>query len=165
MEEKKKTTKKPIRSVTEVIIDTSGSVSDELLKGFLNQLKPLVNKTDLKVGCFDIEFYGFNKIKEVNDLDNFKIQGGLGTDINCALDAFTKSDKVNKIVFTDGILNDIKDKEKFKDDQNFTWIIFDYPTFKSPFGKTIYADSKKIIQQYQQTNQSVNNDEDEVEMK
>ncbi len=167
MEEKKEETTKSAHSVTEVLIDTSGSVSTDLIKGFLNQLKPLVNKTDLKVGCFDLEFYGFEQIREVNDLDNFKIKGGFGTDINCALNAFTEGDKVNRIVFTDGCFftEDIKDKEKFKDDKNFTWIIFERPIygFEAPYGKTIYADSEKIIQKYQQTKQSANND-DEAEM-
>ena len=165
MGEKKKGTKST-KSVTEVVIDSSGSVKPELLKGFLNQLKPLVNKTDLKVGFFDIKFYGFNEINNVSDLDNLKLQGGLGTDINCAIDALTKGDKVNKIIFTDGLYyDDIKDKEKFKNDQNLTWIIFDEQTFNAPFGKTIFADSKKIIQQYQQANQPANNNQGKANVK
>ena len=61
---------------TEVMIDVSGSVDLELVKSFLRQLKPLLEQSKLRVGCFNEQFWGLVDIKNVKDIDNFTIPRG-----------------------------------------------------------------------------------------
>ncbi len=156
------------QSVTEVVLDTSGSIDDALLKGFLRQLKPLVKETKLKAGCFDTMFYGFKELKTKEDIDNFKSRGGGGTDLDCAVRAFTNDKKVNKIVFTDGISDDMPKRDLYET-KNLIWVVFDNPRFKAPFGKIVYVKKSEMYTQdlmdKQNSNTSYSNDdEDEFDM-
>ncbi len=86
---------------TEIVIDTSGSINEELLKNFLREAKNILKYSKLKVGCFDTRFYGFHDIRTEKDIDDMKFQGGGGTNFNVAVNAFTNRVE-NKIIFTDG---------------------------------------------------------------
>ena len=89
------------KPMVEILIDTSGSVDDNLVKAFLRECKNIFNDFSLKVGCFDTEFYGFQNIKNLADLDNFEIKGRGGTDFSTAINSFSKKSTI-KIIFTDG---------------------------------------------------------------
>lgn len=86
---------------TEIVLDTSWSVDEELLKAFLRECKSILSFSKLKAGCFDTVFYGFHDIRTEKDIDNMVFQGGGGTDFNAAADAFTLRVD-NRIIFTDG---------------------------------------------------------------
>jgi predicted metal-dependent peptidase len=88
-------------SETEIVLDTSGSVDETLLKNFLRECKNILQHTKLKVGCFDTKFYGFYEIETEEDIENMQFKGGGGTDFNVALNAFSRRVE-NKIIFTDG---------------------------------------------------------------
>lgn len=86
---------------TEVLIDTSGSIDEVMLRNFLMECRNILKVSRLKIGCFDTKFYGFNEIRCIEDLKNLKIIGNGGTDFNCAVNAFSfRVD--NRIIFTDG---------------------------------------------------------------
>ncbi len=86
---------------TEIVLDTSWSVDEDLLQCFLRECKNLLQISKLKVGCFDTVFYGFHEIRTEKDLDEMVFEGGGGTDFNAAVDAFSlRAD--NRIIFTDG---------------------------------------------------------------
>ncbi len=87
---------------TEVVLDTSGSVDENLLRNFLRECKNILQHSALKVGCFDTKFYGFTDIRTESDIDNMDFPGGGGTDFNTAVNAFSGRVE-NKIIFTDGI--------------------------------------------------------------
>ena len=89
------------QSETEIMIDTSGSIDETLLKNFLKECKNILKYSKLKVGCFDTKFYGFNEIKTEKDIDNMHFLGGGNTDFNAAVNAFSKRVE-NRIIFTDG---------------------------------------------------------------
>ena len=55
---------------TEIVLDTSGSINEILLKNFLRECKNILQHTKLKVGCFDTEFYGFHEIRTEEDIEN-----------------------------------------------------------------------------------------------
>ena len=55
---------------TEIVLDTSGSINEVLLKNFLRECKNILQHTKLKVGCFDTEFYGFHEIRTEEDIEN-----------------------------------------------------------------------------------------------
>lgn len=128
-------------ALTEVLVDTSGSVSNELIKSFLKQLKPLLFNSKLKVGCFDTEFYGFSEIRTEKDIEKFKIRGRGGTDFNQAVQHFTPKRAVNKIVFTDGY-----DEMSLTDKNyaNIIWIVYENKYFKPSTGKVILVKPSKI---------------------
>ena len=86
---------------TEIVLDTSGSIDEVLLKNFLRECKNILQYTKLKVGCFDVKFYGFYEIKTEEDIEKMRFIGGGGTDFNAAVNAFSKRCE-NKIIFTDG---------------------------------------------------------------
>lgn len=86
---------------TEIVLDTSWSVDEELLRKFLRECKNLLLRSKLRVGCFDTVFYGFHDIQTERDIDNMIFEGGGGTDFNAAVGAFTLRVD-NRIIFTDG---------------------------------------------------------------
>lgn len=86
---------------TEIVLDTSGSINEVLLKNFLRECKNILQHTKLKVGCFDTEFYGFHEIRTEEDIENMQFEGGGGTDFSVAVKSFSRRVE-NKIIFTDG---------------------------------------------------------------
>ena len=86
---------------TEIVLDTSGSINEVLLKNFLRECKNILQYTKLKVGCFDTNFYGFHEIRTEEDIENMRFEGGGGTDFDVAVGAFSRRVE-NKIIFTDG---------------------------------------------------------------
>lgn len=129
---------------TEVMIDTSGSISKSLLTNFLKQLKPLLKNTKLKVGCFDDEFYGFTEIKKDEDINKFRIRGGGGTDFEEAIQHFTFKPEVNKIVFTDGYDDMRLEDKKYA---GIIWIVFENRHFVPAVGTVIQVREKDIMKQ------------------
>ncbi len=86
---------------TEIVLDTSWSVDEALLRSFLRECKNILQFSRLKVGCFDTEFYGFQDIRTENDIEEMVFEGGGGTDFNTAVNAFTLRVD-NRIILTDG---------------------------------------------------------------
>ena len=86
---------------TEIVLDTSGSINEVLLKNFLRECKNILQHTKLKVGCFDTEFYGFHEIRTEEDIEKMRFEGGGGTNFDVAVGAFSRRVE-NKIIFTDG---------------------------------------------------------------
>ena len=86
---------------TEIVLDTSGSINEILLKNFLRECKNILQQSRVKVGCFDTEFYGFHDIRTEEDIESMKFEGGGGTDFDVAVNAFSRRVE-NKIIFTDG---------------------------------------------------------------
>ena len=115
---KYKITRIPLRE-TEILLDTSGSVSENLLKNFLKECKMIIQaNSKVKVGCFNTEFYGFTEIKRIEDIDNMHFPIGGGTNFNVAEEAFS-ANVPNKVIFTDG-----KAKMPEKIVRNVIWVVF-----------------------------------------
>lgn len=131
---------------TEVMLDVSGSVDDEFLKGFLRQLKPLLKESKLRVGCFDEFVYRFAEIKSMQDIDTFAItRTSVWTENwDGAVRAFSKKRGVNKIVFTDGIpCPGTMPKRDLKNERVY-WIVFENKDFKPCCGKVIFVDKSEL---------------------
>ena len=128
---------------TEVMIDVSGSVSLEMVKAFLRQLKPILKESKLKVGCFNEKFWGMVEIKSNRDIDNFKIpsqareDSAWTEDWDLAVRSFSKKREVNKIVFTDGEpCPGTMPKEDLKG-INVIWLVYSNRDFHPCCGKVI----------------------------
>ena len=122
---------------TEIVLDTSGSISPELLRNFIRECKNIMNDSHLKVGCFDTKFYGFHDIRSEKDIENMKFEGGGGTDFDVAVGAFSKTAE-NKIIFTDGYARMPKEKV------DAIWIVFGDDEIKPPGGKVVFIDPEQL---------------------
>ncbi len=131
------TLEKMYQPETEILLDTSGSISKDLLKNFLRECKHIINTSKLKVGCFDTEFYGFTEIKKISDIDRLPFRGGGYTDFDVAIDSFTRRAQ-NKIIFTDGYAS-MPSKSL-----DAIWVVFGDNEINPPGGKVIYIDKKDL---------------------
>ena len=123
---------------TEMVLDTSGSINEDLLRGFLRETKNILKHSKLKVGCFDTIFYGFHDIRTEADIDKMEFIGGGGTDFNVAVNAFSRRVE-NKIIFTDGY-GDIPEKPV-----NAIWIVFGNTEFKPKVGRVIHISPEQLF--------------------
>jgi len=89
------------RPKTEIVIDSSGSITEDLIKNFLCECLGIIENTETDIGFFGSKFSGFTRVRDKNDIENIEIYDGLGTDFNAAVGAFTNRAE-NKIIFTDG---------------------------------------------------------------
>lgn len=126
---------------TEIVLDTSGSINEVLLKNFLRECKNILQHTKLKVGCFDTEFYGFHEIRTEEDIEKMQFEGGGGTDFDVAVGAFSRRVE-NKIIFTDG-------KASMPDmPLDAIWIVFGDERINPKGGKVIHIDDKQLERLY-----------------
>lgn len=134
---------------TEIVLDTSGSINEILLKSFLRECKNILQHTKLKVGCFDTKFYGFYEIRTKEDIEKVQFEGGGGTNFDVAVGAFSRRVE-NKIIFTDG--------EASMPDMplDAIWIVFGGKKINPKGGKVIHIDNEQLerLYNYQMTNES-----------
>ena len=126
---------------TEIVLDTSGSISDVLLRNFLRECKNILQQSRVKAGCFDTKFYGFHEIRTEQDIENMKFVGGGGTDFYVAINAFTRRVE-NKIIFTDG--------EAWMPNIpcDAIWIVFGQTKINPKGGKVIYITPEQLDKLY-----------------
>lgn len=122
---------------TEIVLDTSGSINNKLLRGFLRECKNILKQSRLKMGCFDTKFYGFHEIRTLSDIDNMILEGGGGTNFQVAVNAFTRRVK-NKIIFTDGCAS------MPNTSIDVIWIVFGNKKINSKNGRVIYIDKDTL---------------------
>lgn len=122
---------------TEILLDTSGSVNVELLRNFLRECKSILKDSKISVGCFDTEFYGFQQVKNISDIENLKFEGNGGTDFEVAVKAFSNKSK-NKIIFTDGFAEDPKRR------LDAVWLVYGDCDINPPGGKVFYIDTENF---------------------
>lgn len=126
---------------TEIVLDTSGSINETLLKNFLRECKNILQHSRLKVGCFDTEFYGFHEIRTEEDIENMRFEGGGGTNFDVAVGAFSRRVE-NKIIFTDG-------DARMPDMQlDAIWIVFGEIKINPKGGKVIQIDDEQLDRLY-----------------
>ena len=126
---------------TEIVLDTSGSINEILLKNFLRECKNILQHSRLKVGCFDTEFYGFHEIRTEEDIENMRFEGGGGTDFDVAVGAFSRRVE-NKIIFTDG------DAYMPEMPLDAIWIVFGGIEINPKGGKVIQIDDEQLDRLY-----------------
>jgi predicted metal-dependent peptidase len=125
------------KSNIEILIDTSGSVDDKLVKAFLQECKNIFDDYIIKVGCFDTKFYGFHEVQKREDLDNFVIEGRGGTNFSTAVNSFSRKASI-KIIFTDGYA------EMPQNDRDVIWVVYGNDKINSPGGKVFYVDPNTL---------------------
>ncbi len=125
-------------SEVEIVLDTSGSIDEELLKTFLRECKNIMFNAKVKVGCFDTKFYGFKTIRSEKDINEMEFAGGGGTDFTVASSAFTRR-VINKIIFTDGYA------EMPDDPPSIIWVVIGNHRIEPKNGKVIYINRNDLM--------------------
>ena len=128
---------------TEILLDTSGSVSEVLLKNFLRECKNILDNSKVKVGCFNTEFHGFTELKRPEDIDNMSFPIGGGTNFDVAVRAFSRK-APNKIIFTDGQADMPKETVR-----NVIWVVFGNKKINPKGGRVINITSEQLKKLYQ----------------
>ena len=126
-----------VKPETEILLDTSGSVSEILLRNFLKECKNIFKQSKVKVGCFDTKFYGFNEIRTEEDINNMQFIGHGLTNFFSAVNAFSRQVE-NKIIFTDG-RGYIPENSG-----NIIWVIFGDEKINVSSGKVIYITNEQL---------------------
>jgi predicted metal-dependent peptidase len=92
-----------------VMIDMSGSISESQGRDFISEVKGIMETFEdyrIHIGCFDTEVYNMQMYTADNleDIADYKLAGGGGTDFDCFFDYFKKEEIEPKklVVFTDG---------------------------------------------------------------
>ena len=118
---------------TEIIIDSSASISDDLIKNFLSECMSIIRNSETDVGFFGTSFSGFTRVRTEQDINELEIYNGGGTDFDVAVNSFTNRAD-NKIIFTDG---QACDPSKYCD---AIWVVVgDYKhEINPPGGRVIY---------------------------
>lgn len=125
------------RPEVEIVLDTSGSIDEELLKNFLRECKNIMSTSKVKVGCFDTKFYGFHEVRNEYDIEHMPFEGGGGTDFDVAVNAFSRK-TVNRIIFTDGYADMPKKPVRA------IWVVIGDHTINPEGGKVIYVDRRML---------------------
>lgn len=127
----------------EILLDTSGSVSEVLLKNFLRECKNILDNSKVKVGCFNTEFHGFTELRKPEDIDNMSFPIGGGKDFNAAVGAFSRK-APNKIIFTDGEADMPRETVR-----NVIWVVFGDEKINPKGGKVINITGEQLRRLYQ----------------
>ena len=117
-------------SESEIIIDSSGSMDMQKIKAILRECKNILSSSSIRVGFCDVQFYGWNEIRNESDIDSLRIIGRGGTDFDNMANSFS-IDADNKIVITDGECTFPKDRP------DILWVIINY---HKPY---FYSDDKE----------------------
>jgi predicted metal-dependent peptidase len=130
-----------------VSIDASGSMSSEMLHDILSEVKGIMEAFDdfkLDVWTFDTKVYGYEKYTpdNIDDIDDYQLQGGGGTDFECNW-AFMRENEITPklfIMFTDGYPNGGWGDAEYADT---LFVIHGTTSIEAPFGMTAYYDLSK----------------------
>ena len=130
-----------------VSIDASGSMSDTMLRDILSEVKGIMEAFDdfkLDVWTFDTKVYGYEKYTpdNIDDIDDYELQGGGGTDFECNWDFMRENEIAPKlfIMFTDGYPGSGWGDADFVDT---LFVIHGTTSIEAPFGMTAYYDLSK----------------------
>jgi predicted metal-dependent peptidase len=90
-----------------IIVDTSGSVSSEMLKKFFTEIEAISYKTSCSVLQYDHAFQGYSKYRR-SDWKKIKIHGRGGTDMNAPLIWLEQEGLVGDacVMLTDGFVGE-----------------------------------------------------------
>ena len=129
-----------------IAIDMSGSISDEMARDFLSEVKGMMEMYttySIHVFSFDTEVYNPVTFTDDNgeDVYDYDPMGGGGTDFDCAFQYMKDNDIVPKqfIMFTDGYPCGSWGDENYCDT---LFVVHGNDRIEAPFGVTAHYDAK-----------------------
>ena len=125
-----------------VAIDMSGSISDEMAKDFISEVKGIMDEYKdfrLDLWCFDTQVYNYERFTPdaADDILNYQVKGGGGTDFDANYEFMKREDIIPKkfIMFTDGYPCGSWGDEDYCD---ALFVIHGSDSIVAPFGQTAY---------------------------
>ena len=125
-----------------VSIDTSGSISESMLKDFLGEINGIADEFDgykIKIWCFDTDVHAPETFEswDGKQIINYQPQGYGGTDIGVNWRWMQENDVKPQLLicFTDG---ETWDQWGDSDYCDTLWVIHSNDRVKPPFGQTVY---------------------------
>ena len=128
-------------------IDASGSMTDEMLRDILSEVKGIMQTFDdfrLQIWSFDTEVYNYTVFtpENIDDIDTWEVEGGGGTMFECNWE-FMKANEIEPkffIMFTDGYPCGEWGDENYCDT---LFVIHGSKDITAPFGQTAYYELSK----------------------
>lgn len=120
-------------------IDVSGSVSQKEFDGFMSELYGCMETckpNKLEVIQWHHNIADHSTVHSLSELSQLKLSGHGGTNPNCAIDLFNKTDSKALIIITDGEFS----KPKVTTTRPVIWAIFNNKQFVPPYGTVIYLE-------------------------
>ena len=125
-----------------VAIDMSGSISDEMAKDFISEVKGIMDEYKdfrLDLWCFDTQVYNYERFTPdaADDILGYQVKGGGGTDFDANYEFMKREDIIPKkfIMFTDGYPCGSWGDEDYCD---VLFVIHGNDSIVAPFGQTAY---------------------------
>lgn len=125
-----------------VAIDMSGSISDEMAKDFISEVKGIMDEYKdfrLDLWCFDTEVYNYARFTPdaADEILSYEVKGGGGTDFDVNYEFMKREDIIPKkfIMFTDGYPCGSWGDEDYCES---LFIIHGNDSIIAPFGQTAY---------------------------
>ena len=130
-----------------LMIDTSGSISNAMLKDFLSEVGGIMeqfNSYKIHVATFDTEIYNPQQYDSENldSIADYQPEGGGGTDFECMFTYLKEADIQPKrlVVFTDGYPFGSWGDENYADT---VWVLHGTTTIVPPWGQYAYYEEEK----------------------
>ena len=130
-----------------LMIDTSGSISNAMLKDFLSEVGGIMeqfNSYKIHVATFDTEIYNPQQYDSENldSIADYQPEGGGGTDFECVFNYLKEEDIQPKrlVVFTDGYPFGSWGDENYADT---VWVLHGTTTIVPPWGQYAYYEEEK----------------------
>jgi len=127
-----------------VFYDASGSITDDMLKEQISEVKGITEQFPnfkITLGTFDTKVHNVQIYTSGNldDIVDYKIHGGGGTDFKCMFDYLKNNDILpdQMIVFTDGLPWDSWGDPNYTD---VVWVLHGTTEIEPPFGTWAYYD-------------------------
>ncbi len=132
----------------DVVIDTSGSMSAEMLREICSEIKGIMTSFQdfkLRLCSFDTMLYDYGKTftpQNIDEIDTYVPKGGGGTDLSCYWNKLKDEGRVPErvVVFTDGYLYGGWGQPDFADT---LWVFYGGNREKAPYGTTVYYEDAK----------------------
>lgn len=132
-----------------VAIDTSGSISKDMLTDFLSEIKGIMDQFTsytIHIACFDTDVHSPVTFTEETDLTEYELAGFGGTDFmawwNYAMEQEWYTDVQKVIFFTDGYpFGDWGPPEH--DAPDTVWVVHGEGRNEGPYGVTVFYDEHR----------------------
>ena len=128
------------RIKVDLLLDMSGSIGEKEIQIFFSEVAGIVSQYasfEIGVLCWDTQVYNYQTFTEenVNDLMDYEVAGGGGTDLSCVYEFFKEHEIVpaQAVVFTDGEIYDWGDPDYCET----LFIIKNHREVIAPYGETV----------------------------
>lgn len=132
----------------DVVIDTSGSMSTEMLREICSEIKGIMTSFQdfkLRLCSFDTQLYDYGKVftpQNIDEIDEYVPKGGGGTDLSCYWNKLREEGRIPErvVVFTDGYLYGGWGQPDYAET---LWVFYGGNREKAPYGQTVYYEDAK----------------------